>query len=80
MPDWAVKECRGRIDIDHLLAHFRVQLPKYFSSSFLSSLPVEYTQVNFLNIQNIPQYFLKFFFALSGKVGRHLGKNGLNNP
>ena len=69
MPDWAVKECRGRIDIDHLLAHFRVQLPKYFSSSFLSSLPVEYTQVNFLNIQNIPEYFLKFFSPFPTKSG-----------
>ena len=52
MPDGAIRECRGGIDIDHLLGYFCVELPKYFSSSFLSSLRVEYTQVNFSNIQN----------------------------
>ena len=52
MPDGVIRECRGGIDIDHLLGYFRIELPKYFSSSFLSSLPVEYTQVNFSNIQN----------------------------
>lgn len=39
MPDGVIRECRGGIDIDHLLGYFRVELPKYFSSSFLSSLP-----------------------------------------
>lgn len=42
MPDGAIRECRGGIDIDHLLGYFRVELPKYFSSSFLSSLPRVY--------------------------------------
>jgi len=74
LPDGAIRECRRGIDIDHLLGYFRVELPKYFSSSFLSSLPVE-----FLNIQNIHEYVLKFS-TLSDKVGRLLGKNGLNNP
>ena len=44
MPDGAIRECQGEIDIDHLLGYFRVELPKYFSS--------RYTQVNFSNIQN----------------------------
>ena len=30
MPDRAIRECRGGIDIDHLLGYFRVELPKYF--------------------------------------------------
>ena len=51
MPDGSIRQCRGGIDIDHLLGFFRVELPKYFSSSFLSSLSPEYTQVNFSNIQ-----------------------------
>lgn len=42
MPDGVIRECRGGIDIDHLLGYFRVELPKYFSSSFLSSLPRVY--------------------------------------
>ena len=52
MPDGAIRECRGGIDIDHLLGYFRIELPKYFSSSLLSSIPVEYTQVNYSDIQN----------------------------
>lgn len=51
MPDGSIRQCRGGIDIDHLLGFFRVELPKYFSSSFLSSLSPEHTQVNFSNIQ-----------------------------
>lgn len=51
MPDGSIRQCCGGIDIDHLLGFFRVELPKYFSSSFLSSLSPEYTQVNFSNIQ-----------------------------
>lgn len=51
MPEGSIRQCREGIDIDHLLGFFRVELPKYFSSSFLSSLSPEYTQVNFSNIQ-----------------------------
>lgn len=32
MPDGAIRECRGGIDIDHLLGYFCIELPKYFSS------------------------------------------------
>ena len=52
MPDGSIRQCRGGIDMDHLLGYFRVELPKYFSSSFLSSLSAEYAQVNFTNIQD----------------------------
>lgn len=52
MKDGSIRQCRGGIDIQHLLGYFRVELRKYFSSSFLSSLPAEYAQVNFSNIQD----------------------------
>lgn len=52
MKDGSIRQCRGGIDIQHLLGYFRVELTKYFSSSFLSLLPAEYTQVNFSNIQD----------------------------
>ena len=51
MPDGSVRQCRGGIDIEHLLGYLRVELPKYFCSSFLTSLPGEYKLFNLSNLQ-----------------------------
>lgn len=39
MKDHTVRSCRGGIDINHLLGFLCVELPKYFSTSFLTFLP-----------------------------------------
>jgi len=52
MKDGSIRHCRGGIDIDHLLAYLRVELPKYFSTSFLSSLPNEYKRFNTSDVQD----------------------------
>ena len=51
MKDHTVRACRGGIDINHLLGFLRVELPKYFSTSFLTLLPDEYKRFNFSNVE-----------------------------
>ncbi|KAJ7394833.1 hypothetical protein OS493_000668 [Desmophyllum pertusum] len=52
MTDGTVRQCRGGIDINHLLGYLRVKLPSYFSSSYLSSLPGEYKRFDLSNVQH----------------------------
>ncbi|KAJ7393745.1 hypothetical protein OS493_003404 [Desmophyllum pertusum] len=52
MTDGTVRQCRGGIDINHLLGYLRVKLPSYFSSSYLSSLPGEYKMFDLSNVQH----------------------------
>ena len=80
MPDWAVKEWRGRIDIDHLFGHFRVKTAQIFFLQLLVFTTCWIWTSQFFKYPEHTWVFLEVLFALSDKVGRHLGKNGLNNP
>jgi len=51
MKDHTVRACRGGIDIDHLLGFLCVELPKYFSTSFLTFLPDDHKRFNFSNVE-----------------------------
>ena len=51
MKDHTVRACRGGIDINHLLGFRCVELPKYFSTSFLTFLPDDYKRFNFSNVE-----------------------------
>ena len=51
MKDHTVRACRGGIDINHLLGFLCVELPKYFSTSFLTFLPDDYKRFNFSNVE-----------------------------
>ena len=52
MADGSIQQCRGGIDVDHLLGYLRVELPKYFCTSFLTSLPAEYKLFNLSDLQD----------------------------
>ena len=51
MKDNTVQACRGVIDINHLLGFLCIELPKYFSTSFLAFLPDDYKRFNFSNVE-----------------------------
>ena len=51
MKDHTVRACRGGIDINHLLGFLCVELPKYFSTSFLTFLPDDDKRFNFSNVE-----------------------------
>ena len=51
MKDHTARACRGGIDINHLLAFLCMELPKYFSTSFLSFFPDGYKRFSFSNVE-----------------------------
>lgn len=51
MKDGSVRQCRGGIDIQHLLGYVTVKMSTYYSSSFLDQLPREFKEFNLANAQ-----------------------------
>lgn len=49
MKDETVGQCRGGIDIQHLLGYVTVKMFTYYSSSFLDQLSREFKQLNLAN-------------------------------